>query len=162
VQGLMGRYYSLTKGEDATVAEAIEDHYRPQGPSDRVPTRPVSIAVALADKIDTLMGFWVINERPTGSKDPYALRRAALGVIRVILENELRVPLMKIFVPAHIGVCDELKHLKLDRLADELRKLPKEVLSARRASQILLKLEKEAFPEKISDEEREDAYQEIF
>ena len=93
LQGLMGRYYAEAQGEDEAVAHAIEDHYRPQGPSDLVPGDPVAIAVALADKIDTLVGFWAIGERPTGSKDPYALRRAALGVIRIILENNVRLPL---------------------------------------------------------------------
>ncbi len=87
LQGLMGRYYALAQGEDASVAAAIEDHYKPLGPSDRVPTDPVAIAVALADKLDMLVGFWAIDEKPTGSKDPYALRRAALGVIRIVLEN---------------------------------------------------------------------------
>ncbi len=91
LQGLMGRYYAQAQGADASVATAIEDHYRPQGPSDRVPTDPVAIAVALADKIDTLVGFWAIDEKPTGSKDPYALRRAALGVIRILIENEIRL-----------------------------------------------------------------------
>ena len=81
--GPMGKYYALAQGEDASVAAAIEEHYKPAGPNDRVPTDPVSIAVALADKIDTLVGFWAIDEKPTGSKDPYALRRAALGVIRL-------------------------------------------------------------------------------
>lgn len=90
VQGLMGRYYATRQGEDASVAIALEDHYKPQGPSDRIPTDPVAIAVALADKLDTLVGFWAIDEKPTGSKDPYALRRAALGVIRLILENDIR------------------------------------------------------------------------
>lgn len=90
VQGLMGKYYALAQGEDASVAAACEEHYKPQGPADRVPTDPVSVAVALADKIDTLVGFWAIDEKPTGSKDPYALRRAALGVIRLLLENGLR------------------------------------------------------------------------
>ena len=85
LQGLMGRYYALAQGEDASVAAAIEDHYKPLGPSDRVPTDPVAIAVALADKLDLLVGFWAIDEKPTGSKDPYALRRAALGVIRIVL-----------------------------------------------------------------------------
>ncbi len=93
LQGLMGRYYAEAQGEDEAVAHAIEDHYKPQGPSDLVPADPVAIAVALADKIDTLVGFWAIGERPTGSKDPYALRRAALGVIRIILENRIRLPL---------------------------------------------------------------------
>ena len=85
LQGLMGKYYALAQGEDASVAAASEEHYKPQGPADRVPTDPVSVAVALADKIDTLVGFWAIDEKPTGSKDPYALRRAALGVI--IMDN---------------------------------------------------------------------------
>ena len=93
LQGLMGRYYATAQGEDASVAAAIEDHYKPQGPSDRIPTAPVSIAVALADKLDTLAGFWYIDEKPTGSKDPYALRRAALGVIRTTIENSLRLDL---------------------------------------------------------------------
>lgn len=93
LQGVMGRYYALAAGEDASVADAIRDHYKPQGPSDSVPADPVSIAVALADKLDTLTGFWTINEKPTGSKDPFALRRAALGVVRLILDNDLRFSL---------------------------------------------------------------------
>jgi glycyl-tRNA synthetase beta chain len=93
LQGLMGKYYALAQGEDASVAAACEQHYRPLGPNDRVPADPVSLAVALADKIDTLVAFWAIDEKPTGSKDPYALRRAALGVIRIVLENRLRLPL---------------------------------------------------------------------
>ncbi len=96
LQGLMGRYYAAHGGEAPAVAAACEDHYRPQGPTDRVPTEPVSVAVALADKMDMLVGFWAIDEKPTGSKDPYALRRAALGVIRLILENELRLPILAI------------------------------------------------------------------
>jgi glycyl-tRNA synthetase beta chain len=100
VQGLMGKYYALAQGEDASVAAACEEHYKPQGPADRVPTDPVSVAVALADKLDTLVGFWAIDEKPTGSKDPYALRRAALGVIRLIAENTLRLSLMKVAASA--------------------------------------------------------------
>ena len=91
LQGAMGRKYALLQGEDESVAAALEEHYRPQGPSDVVPTDPVSVAVALADKLDTLVGFWAIDEKPTGSKDPYALRRAALGVIRIVVENGVRV-----------------------------------------------------------------------
>ncbi len=91
LQGVMGRYYALADGEDKVVADAICDHYKPQGPTDEVPTDPVSIAVALADKLDTLVGFWAIDEKPTGSKDPYALRRAALGVIRIVLANKVRL-----------------------------------------------------------------------
>jgi glycyl-tRNA synthetase beta chain len=89
LQGTMGKYYAEAQGEDEAVAHACEDHYRPKGPDDLVPSDPVSIAVALADKIDTLVGFWAVDEKPTGSKDPYALRRAALGVIRIILDNEV-------------------------------------------------------------------------
>ncbi len=98
LQGLMGRYYAEAQHEPAAVAAALEEHYKPQGPSDRIPTAPVSIAVALADKLDTLVGFWAIDEKPTGSKDPYALRRAALGVIRIVLENELRLSLKLIIL----------------------------------------------------------------
>jgi glycyl-tRNA synthetase beta chain len=96
LQGLMGKYYAEAQGEDEAVAHACEDHYKPKGPDDLVPSDPVSIGVALADKIDTLVGFWAIDEKPTGSKDPYALRRAALGVIRVVLDNGLRLPLSPI------------------------------------------------------------------
>jgi glycyl-tRNA synthetase beta chain len=91
LQGLMGRYYAEQQGESAAVSTACEEHYRPQGPSDAIPTEPVSIAVALADKLDILTGFWGINEQPTGSKDPFALRRAALGIIRTILENDISI-----------------------------------------------------------------------
>jgi glycyl-tRNA synthetase beta chain len=104
VQGLMGKYYALAQSEDASVAAACEEHYKPQGPADRVPTDPVSVAVALADKFDTLVGFWAIDEKPTGSKDPYALRRAALGVIRLIAENALRLSLMKVAASALAGL----------------------------------------------------------
>jgi len=98
VQGLMGKYYAQAQGEDDAVAHAIENHYKPLGPSDRVPTDPVSIAVSLADKFDMLVSFWAVDEKPTGSKDPYGLRRAALGAIRIILENGLRLPLQRIAV----------------------------------------------------------------
>jgi glycyl-tRNA synthetase beta chain len=91
LQGVMGRYYALEAGEKPTIADAARDHWRPKGESDSVPTDPVSVAVALADKIDTLTGFWAIDEKPTGSKDPYALRRAALGVIRLVLGNGARM-----------------------------------------------------------------------
>jgi len=101
LQGLMGRYYAEAQGEDSSVAAAVEDHYRPVGPSDRVPADPVAIAVALADKLDTLVGFWAIDEKPTGSKDPYALRRAALGVIRIVLERQARIGLQPILF-AHL------------------------------------------------------------
>ncbi|MGO9487276.1 MAG: glycine--tRNA ligase subunit beta, partial [Rhodomicrobium sp.] len=93
LQGTIGRYIALAQGEKPAVADAIAEHYKPQGPSDAVPSNPVSIAVALADKLDMLVGFWAIDEKPTGSKDPFALRRAALGIIRTILESKLRLPL---------------------------------------------------------------------
>ena len=91
LQGLMGRYYAINDGEDASVAQAIAEHYKPQGPDDSCPAAPVSVAVALADKLDTLAGFFAIGEKPTGSKDPFALRRAGIGIIRLILENKVRV-----------------------------------------------------------------------
>ncbi|WP_170402271.1 glycine--tRNA ligase subunit beta [Ruegeria arenilitoris] len=97
LQGLMGRYYIEAAGEDAAVAAVAQEHYSPLGPSDDVPTAPLSVAVALADKLDTLTGFWAIDEKPTGSKDPFALRRAALGVTRLILNNDLRLKLDRFF-----------------------------------------------------------------
>ena len=111
LQGIMGRYYALDDGEDPAVADAIRDHYSPLGPSDDCPTAPVSIAVALADKIDTLVGFWAIDEKPTGSRDPYALRRAALGVIRLVLENGLRLPLDDVCAAAFRSLPENLKSL---------------------------------------------------
>ncbi|HEV7438874.1 MAG TPA: glycine--tRNA ligase subunit beta [Methylobacterium sp.] len=104
LQGLMGRKYAGLQGEHPSVCAAIEEHYKPLGPSDRVPTDPVSVAVALADKLDTLVGFWAIDEKPTGSKDPYALRRAALGVARLVLTNERKVPLSTAFAGAWKGL----------------------------------------------------------
>jgi glycyl-tRNA synthetase beta chain len=99
LQGLMGKYYALAQGEDEGIAAACEEHYKPLGAGDTVPTHPVSVAVALADKIDMLVGFWAIDEKPTGSKDPYALRRAALGVIHIILEQKIRLPLIQFLSP---------------------------------------------------------------
>ena len=110
LQGLMGGYYARTADLDGEIADAIRDHYRPQGRSDAVPTASISVAVSLADKLDTLLGFFAIDEKPTGSKDPYALRRAALGVIRIILENGLR-----------LSVPTELKDFFADRLKVLLR-----------------------------------------
>jgi glycyl-tRNA synthetase beta chain len=127
LQGLMGKYYALAQGEDASVAAASEEHYKPQGPADRVPTDPVSVAVALADKIDTLVGFWAIDEKPTGSKDPYALRRAALGVIRIVLDNQLRLRLTNV-VATHSAVIAGLD----SAIHDPLRQKP-EIRSARPA-----------------------------
>ncbi|RED13865.1 glycine--tRNA ligase subunit beta [Pontivivens insulae] len=105
LQGLMGRYYAEAAGLDQSIANACEAHYSPLGPSDDVPTEPVSVAVALADKLDTLTGFWAIDEKPTGSKDPFALRRAALGIIRLVLENGVRLPLPPMVKKADILVC---------------------------------------------------------
>jgi glycyl-tRNA synthetase beta chain len=125
LQGLMGKYYALAQGEDASVAAASEEHYKPQGPADRVPTDPVSVAVALADKIDTLVGFWAIDEKPTGSKDPYALRRAALGVIRLAIENTLRLSVLKIAEAAIRGLLETgTKHPLMGS-----HKLPTDLLS---------------------------------
>jgi glycyl-tRNA synthetase beta chain len=125
LQGLMGKYYALAQGEEASVAAASEEHWKPQGPADRVPTDPVSIAVALADKIDTLVGFWAIDEKPTGSKDPYALRRAALGVIRLIAENAIRLPILKAALSAMHGLPE--KSAKYP--AADTQKLPADLLS---------------------------------
>jgi glycyl-tRNA synthetase beta chain len=125
LQGLMGKYYALAQGEDASVAAASEEHYKPQGPADRVPTDPVSVAVALADKIDTLVGFWAIDEKPTGSKDPYALRRAALGVIRLIIENTIRLPVLNVARSAIAGLPD--KGAKYP--AADAQKLPSDLLA---------------------------------
>ena len=103
LQGLMGRYYALGEGLDPEVADALAEHYRPQGPSDEAPVAPVSIVAALADKFDTLAGFFSIDERPTGSRDPFALRRAALGIVRIVLENGLRLPLREAIASALEG-----------------------------------------------------------
>jgi len=111
LQGVMGRYYALHEKLPAAVADAIGDHYAPAGPNDRCPSAPVSMAVALADKLDALTSFWSIGEKPTGSRDPYALRRAALGVIRIVLENKLRLPLRRFFKQADL----------LDFLAERLK-----------------------------------------
>ena len=116
LQGLMGKYYALAQGEDASVAAACEDHYKPQGPNDRVPTDPVSVAVALADKIDTLVGFWAIDEKPTGSKDPYALRRAALGVIRGIVENQIRIKLRSLIASHFNPIAEQILSVELQKI----------------------------------------------
>jgi glycyl-tRNA synthetase beta chain len=126
LQGVMGRYYALHDGEDAAVADAVRDHYAPKGPSEPVPTAPVSIAVALADKLDLLTGFFSIGERPTGSGDPYALRRAALGVIRIIRENALRVSLGALIAEASAGQPEpvpatDLRDFIVDRLRIQMR-----------------------------------------
>ena len=129
LQGVMGRYYALNDGEDNGVADAIRDHYRPLGPSDEVPKKPESVVVALADKLDMLSGFFAIGEKPTGSGDPYALRRAALGVIRIVLTNAIRLPLRRIIegpfasfrLSATSREADELMAFFADRLKVALR-----------------------------------------
>jgi glycyl-tRNA synthetase beta chain len=115
VQGVMGRYYALHEKLPAAVADAIGDHYAPAGPNDRCPSGPVSIVLALADKLDALISFWSIGEKPTGSRDPYALRRAALGVIRIVVENKLRLPLRKFFQQ------DDLLEFFAERLKVQMR-----------------------------------------
>ena len=117
LQGLMGAKYAALEGLPPSVATALGDHYKPLGPTDRVPGDPVAIAVALADKIDTLVGFWAIDEKPTGSKDPYALRRAALGVIRLILDRGLRLRLLERFGAADRGLGDRAGADPADLLA---------------------------------------------
>ena len=122
LQGLMGRYYVEASGEDKDIAAVAEEHYSPLGPSDDVPIAPLSVAVSLADKIDTLSGFWAIDEKPTGSKDPFALRRAALGVIRLILENNVRASLTGIFDKGYAGAdTADLLQFFHDRLKVYLR-----------------------------------------
>ena len=122
LQGTIGKYYAQAQGEDEAVAHAIEDHYRPKGPDDLVPSDPVSIAVALADKLDTLVGFWAVDEKPTGSKDPFALRRAALGIIRLVIDNGIRLSLMATSKSAAAGLATRAaatnqKQLPVDLLA---------------------------------------------
>jgi glycyl-tRNA synthetase beta chain len=115
LQGVMGRYYALEEKLPAAIADAIGDHYAPAGPNDRCPSAPVSVVVALADKLDTLTSFWAIGEKPTGSRDPFALRRAALGIIRIVVENGIRLPLKKFFD------ADDLMAFFADRLKVQMR-----------------------------------------
>ncbi len=125
LQGTIGKYYAQEQGEDEAVAHAIEDHYRPRGPDDLVPSDPVSVAVALADKLDTLVGFWAVDERPTGSKDPFALRRAALGIIRLVLENNIRLSLIGMMKSAAAGL---IKASTRDAVVNR-RQLPVDLLA---------------------------------
>ena len=150
LQGLMGKYYAQAQGEDEDVARAIEEHYKPLGPNDRLPTDPVSITVALADRIDTLVKFWAVDEKPTGSGDPYALRRAALGVIRLVLERSIRLPLMSALIPARVMIGDDIKHQLLDRLVEELSEVG---YSDLRIDRILRGRERQLFPDKLPEEE---------
>jgi len=139
VQGLMGRQYALLQREDPEVASAIEDHYRPQGISDDIPIKPVSTALALADKLDTLSGFWRIGETPTGSKDPFALRRAALGVIRILLRNGISIPLRRMFaaclIQHEVRILEsknrELGDISLDDARSQSNELLQDIISRR-------------------------------
>ncbi len=163
LQGLMGKYYAEAQGEDEAVAHACEDHYSPKGPDDMVPGDPVSIAVALADKIDTLVGFWAIKETPTGSKDPYALRRAATGVVRIILDNEIRVPLVDIFLTADIEIFLDIKSVKLDRPRMALAHLDDEGgLSHQAATKVWHRIVDNAFADPIVEEEANTAKDRVF
>ena len=131
LQGTIGRYYAVAEGANEEVADAIAEHYSPVGPDDECPSKPVSVTLALADKFDTLAGFFGINEKPTGSRDPFALRRAALGIIRIILENNLRIPLSEIIAHAdkeyrdrggsEVRAADELSSDLLEFFADRLK-----------------------------------------
>ena len=120
LQGTMGRYYALQEDLRPEVAEAIAEHYSPLGPSDRCPNAPISVVLSLADKIDTLSGFWAIDEKPTSSRDPYALRRAALGIIRLIVENKLRMPLLQVFVQATTPFLPDVSLTQRQELATDL------------------------------------------
>src|SRR3979411_801740 len=146
LQGLMGKYYALAQGEDVSVAATSEEHYKPQGPADRVPTDPVAIAVALADKIQILGDFWAIAEMPTGSKDPFALRRAVLGIIRILLESRIRLPLVPLIIDSLRGI-----------LVFEVLVVPGEN-ALRVVARVLdqeIAYRKEAFSRTVSDEEIE-------
>lgn len=118
LQGAMGRKYALLQGEHASVAAALEDHYKPQGPSDNLPNDPVSIAAALADKLDTLVGFWAIDEKPTGSKDPYALRRAALGVVRILVESGSQLGLRDLLADHFATISAAINSTSADRAGE--------------------------------------------
>ena len=132
LQGVMGRYYAQAQGEDESIARAVEDHYKPQGPSDRVPSEPVSVAVALADKFDTLAGFWAVDEKPTGSKDPYALRRAALGIIRIVLENKLRLHINRVAESASRPILARRYHISVGKDESE-----EETIASRLIAEVL-------------------------
>ncbi|MBU2958545.1 glycine--tRNA ligase subunit beta [Paracoccus sp. 1_MG-2023] len=142
LQGTMGRYYALQAGHDAAVADAARDHYSPLGPSDAVPTAPVSVAVALADKLDTLTGFWAIDEKPTGSKDPFALRRAALGVIRLATSTTVRMSLATI-TPKHFSrLFSQLQELGFAQIVKGTEDLPEDI-----AAEAKTRLEARMVPE---------------
>jgi glycyl-tRNA synthetase beta chain len=163
LQGLMGKYYAEQQGEDEAVAHAVADHYKPQGPNDLVPADPVSVAVALADKIDTLVGFWAIEEKPTGSRDPYALRRAALGVIRLILENGVRISLADIFLIADIEIFLDIKGARLNRQSIAIERVKEEGgISSENATRIWHRLVDRAYSDKVTHEEAKTAGDRVF
>jgi glycyl-tRNA synthetase beta chain len=124
LKGVMGVYYARLQGEDARVADAVAQHYRPLGPTDEVPTEPVAVTVALADKLDQLVGFFTADERPTGSSDPFALRRAALGIIRLVRQNHIRINFLTPLVPEHFAV---LEHM-LNGAGGDLERLYRQVV----------------------------------
>ena len=138
LQGLMGHYYALDQGIDKEVAEAIRDHYKPQGPSDSIPVSKIGQTVALADKLDTLVGFWMIQEQPTGSKDPFALRRAALGVVRTILEKDIRLPIGK-FLSEHIerSMLNNVRHEWALKRPEEMTEKEAEATFGRRLKKVI-------------------------
>jgi glycyl-tRNA synthetase beta chain len=136
LQGLMGKYYARAQGEEESVAAACENHYKPLGPSDRVPTDPVSVAVALADKIDTLFCFWGIDQKPTGSKDPYALRRAALGVVRIVLDNQLRIAMHQIGQHATALIFLDQRVKGFERYQRRLHELSEEGLDSKEVQRL--------------------------
>lgn len=163
VQGTMGKYYALAKGEDATVATAIEDHYKPLGQSDRVPTDPVSIAVALADKFDMLVAFWAIDQKPSGSKDPYALKRAASGAIRILLENGIHIPLVDIFTTADIECFLDIKSARLEKPRIALVRVEREGgLSIDAVEREWARLVDKAFADEVVKEEAKTAKKRVF
>ena len=143
LQGTIGRYYAIEQGEDSVVADAIREHYLPVGSGDLLPSSPVSISIALAEKVDMLVSFWAINEKPTGSKDPFALRRSANGIIRIIIESQIEVPIRQIINKSQDilsneigincnGICADLIDFLLDRLRTYMREydIGKEVIDA--------------------------------
>ena len=144
MQGRIGRIYAEIAGEDPSVALAIEEHYKPLGPTDDVPTDPVSVTVALAEKLDTLVGFWAIDEKPTGSKDPFALRRAALGVIRLVVENGVRLPLYVSWHWAWLNIFRQIEGERTSSLVEAIYALDKQL----RASTV------DELVEKVTDDQR--------
>jgi glycyl-tRNA synthetase beta chain len=163
LQGLMGRYYAEAQGEDEAVAHACEDHYKPKGPDDLVPSDPVSIAVALADKIDMLVGFWAVGEPPSGSRDPFGLRRAISGVVRLILDNKLRLPLIDVFLWADIEVFLDIKGEELDRQRSTLVRLKDEGgLSEQNFRRVWNRLVDKAYGKKRVQKEEDTAKDRVF